>query len=459
MEHKQQEKRQKKPKKHRFYKVLLLCIAFMLVLIFAGMIYFWGYLGSYEASRLDNLIQEMQNNIDYAFWERNAVSALALRYTEFESGDSPFIPHLHTIHDVQYSFRQKIDEDYGDAPVYIIRAGARDIGVVRFVAIESVGHGFYSWEVESIEFLDSFIAGFCRSVSITVSQNAEVIINGVLVSQDYRVDCDFEYGATYVIDNLFGEIEISVIELNGQMSAPTYSEDDEYFFPIIIPFERHFIVIAPRGVSVFVDGELISTENITENQIGLPIFARLFRPGEAPMVLQRYEFEMGGFYLEPEVTAVDAHGVQLDSYIADNGEITLIEPSSAEFKGMHEGLVQDFALAYFNYAANIENNPRTNFANISEFMVRDVILYRRMRDTSYLRFTGIGSSSSFTVNSLDISTFRPYDDSFFTCEVFYNLTIQTATQTEERTGSLVILFELHDEKWLVLDMIRDEIIT
>jgi hypothetical protein len=456
MDNKRQEKKQKKPRKRRFYKVLLLCISIFLVLIFAGMVYFWGYLASYEASRLDNLIQSMQNNIDHAFWERKAVNALAARYTEFESGETPFQPHLHIIYDVQYNFRQMIDEDNGEAPIYIIRAGARDIGVVHFVAIESVGHGFYSWEIESIEFLDSFLDGLCRSVSITASQNAEVFVNEILVSQDFRVDCDFEYGATYVIDNLFGEIEITVIELSGQISTPTFSEDDEYFFPIIIPFERRFNIVAPRGISLFVDGELISTEHITESQIGLPIFARLFRPGEAPMVLRRYIFELSGFYLEPEVTATDAHGVPLDSYTSERGEIIFIEPSSAEYQDKHEGAVRDFAMAYFSYAANAGNNFRNNFTAMGEYMVSRSVLQSRMSN-SYLRFAGIGSSSDITVNSLDISSFRPYDDIYFTCEVFYNLTIQTATQAEERSGSLVILFELHGDKWLVLDMIRDEI--
>jgi hypothetical protein len=74
--------------------------------------------------------------------------------------------------------------------------------------------------------------------------------------------------------------------------------------------------------------------------------------------------------------------------------------------------------------------------------------------TSYLRFIDTGSSS-LRVNSLDIGTFRPYDEMYYTCEVIFDLTIQTAGQEEEVTGSLVILFTLHDGKWLVLDMIKD----
>jgi len=448
------QKNQKVKSKHRFYKILLLCISIMLVFIFAGMVYFWGYLSSYEESRLDNLIQSMQNNIDYSFWERSAINALSARYTEFESGDAPLIPHLHRIRDVQYSFRQKIDEDSSEAPVYIIRAGAKDIGVVRFIALKDIGHGFYNWEVESIEFLDSFIEGLYRSVSITVSQNAEVFINGVYVSQDYRVNCDFEHGATYLINNLYGEIEVSVIEFDGQASTPVFDENNEYFFSIIIPFTRHFNIIAPRGISLSVDGEHISTEYIKDNQIGLPIFARMFRPGEAPMVLQRYEFEKGGFYVEPVVTATDTMGVQLDSYISGNGDLVFIEASSVEYEDLHGGLVRDFVQAYFNYAANVGDDLRANFAAIGDFMVRDSILYSRMSN-SYLRFIDTGSST-FTVNSLGFESFIPYDGLYFTCEVFYDLTLHTTEQAEERAGSLVILFTQHDGRWLVLDMLRNQ---
>ena len=232
MEYQQQEikqQKQHKRSKHRFFKVLLLCVSIMLVFIIAGAVFFWGYLRSFEASRLDNLIQAMQDNIDYSFWENSAIIAMAAHYTEFESGYAPLAPHLSMIRDVQYNFRQKIDGGTDENPVYIVRAGARDIGVVRFVALESVGHGFYIWEVESIEFLDSFIDGFCRSVSITASQNAQVYLNGVLVSQEYRVDCEFEHGATYLINNLFGEIEVSVFEFDGRVSSPVFSDNNEYF--------------------------------------------------------------------------------------------------------------------------------------------------------------------------------------------------------------------------------------
>jgi hypothetical protein len=170
------------------------------------------------------------------------------------------------------------------------------------------------------------------------------------------------------------------------------------------------------------------------------------------MVLQRYEFQRGGFYLEPGVAATDAMGVSLDFYITGNDEFVFNEASSDEYKERHEELVRNFVRVYFNYAANVGNNQRENFNAIGGYIVTDSILYSRMR-TSYMRFIETGSSS-LTVNQLIIDNFRPYDDIYFTCEVSFDLTIQTATQAEERTGNLVILFMLHEERWLVLDMIN-----
>jgi len=445
-------KKQQKKSKFGFYKILLLCIAILLVALTVGAVYLWGYLESYEASRLENLIKEMQNNIDYDFWEEKALNAMKARYTIFESGDTPITPHLGKIRDVLYIFRENSNESTAQAPVFTLRAGARDIGIVRFSEAESVGHGLYSWEVDSKDFLESFIDGFDRRVSITASQNAEVSINDVLVSQDYRIESDFEHGATYVIDGLFGDIEITVREFDGSISLPEYVYDNNYIFLILVPFSQHLRVIAPEGSSVFANGELISADNITAGQITPTIFERFYRHSEAPVRLERYDFELDGLYIEPVITATDASGTELPLRISADGVFNFSVAPSSQYKELYGTLAEEFIMAYINLNANVGNNVNENFRTVANYVVRVSALHTRLQYT-YPRWTTAGSTS-ITINSLDIDNFRPYGDGYFTCEVFFDITVHIGQQTEDHTGSLEILFTATDGRWLVLDMIE-----
>ncbi|MDR2571426.1 MAG: hypothetical protein LBD23_14205 [Oscillospiraceae bacterium] len=443
-----------KKSKMGFYKILLICVAIMLLLLIISAFFLWGYLEAYEASRLENLLRTMQNDVDYDFWETELLNAMKARYTYFEEGDAPLVPHLHTIRNVQYFFRESSNESTIDVPVYTLRAGARDIGVVRFSRAEGVGHGFYTWEVEGIDFLESFVDGLDRSVSITASHNAEVFVNGVLVSQEYRVECDFEYGATYQIDGLFGDIEVTVTEFNGGTSLPEYIYDNNYIFLIIVPYSQYFRVIAPEGASVYANGELVSDEYIIDSQIVPAIFERHYRSGEAPLRLCRYEFELSELYIEPVITATDASGIELPLSISEEGVFMFSVAPSYEYKELFGSLVEEFIMAYFRLNANVGSDKDGNFRTVAEYVVTMSVLHTRLRFT-YPQWTDTGSTD-IIINSLDIDNFKPYGDRYFTCEVVFDITVQTETGVQEHTGKIEILFTAVDNRWLVLDMLARE---
>ena len=441
----------KKRKKIGFYKILLLCIALLLIVLVGGAVYLWGYFEAYEASRLENLIMEMQRNIDYDFWENEALSVMQARYTYFESGDTPFAPHVHRIRDALYILRENSSESTLDAPVYTLRAGARDIGTVRFSKASSVGHGLYEWEVDSIDFLESFIDGLDRSVSITVSQNAEVFLNDILVSQDYRVECDFEHGASYLIDGLFGDIDVIVKEFDGSVSQPEYASETNYIFLILVPYSQHFRVITPEGSSVFADGELVTDDKITASQITPAIFERFYRFDEAPVRLERYDFELDGLYAQPIIYATDAHGTVLPLRITEDGEYVFSVAPSAECKELFSLLAEEFIMAYFMLNANVGNNVNANFRAVADYVVRISALHTRLQYT-YPRWTDAGSTE-VTVNALVIDDFRPYGDGYFTCEIFFDVTVHDEQQTQDHMGGFEVLFIATNDGWLVLDMI------
>jgi len=421
--------------------------------IFIGAFFFWGFIHSYEVSRADHLLLAFKEDIDYSFWESKVEEAIAARLTEFENNPrSVMASHIHKIRDARFTIRQLFDESTDDTLVYAIRAGAADIGILRIVAGESAGYGFHFWEVGSVELLDAFVDGLARSIFITASANADVLVNGMLVSQDFLIDSQYEYGATYMIDSIFHDIvEIDVVELDGRISLPVYSENDEYFFPISLPFSRRFIVEIPENFSVFIDEELVSGEYITDDQILLPIFEDIFQPGDAPLRYVRYEVERGGFFLEPSVSIRDPQGEEQEYEISDYGTLINTVIFSEQLKAQHEADVEAFMQAYIRYFTNWDRAARRSLETASNYMVRDTALLERLQ--SALRTIELSRTISVTQNSLDIDNFIAYGDNYFSCDVTYSVTVRNAVTTFELEQRYQILYQLSGDRWLVLHMV------
>ena len=443
---------EKKKRRPGFYRVLLMVMAAFLVLIAVGTFVFWKYIEAYEISLPDHVIKDLQENIDYDFWENAVYEALTDYLSEFEKDkELSSEPYLFKIRDVKYTIREKSEEKSSDSLVYIIRAGSADIGTVRLIPARKVGFGYNMWEIGSIELLDSFIGTLGRSITVTASQNAQIELNGIPVSQEYRTDCIFEYGATYKIKDIYGVVEVKVFEWNGQESMPYHVENDEYYYRIIKPFSREFNVLVPEGSHLFVSDVLVSTDNIAEKMIVPAIFEGVIDPSKVPLLLERYVFEQDGFYAEPVVTATDTQGELLISSTNERGEISFNKDFSTESKTQHSSAVEAFIRSYVRYSANIGNNIDANFANLSGYILQGTELYGRVQGS----LGGVMYVSGTTVeyDSLEIDNFRQYGDDYFTCEVRYSLTHRTHYEARKVDASYELLFVKSGGRWLAAKMI------
>jgi len=443
------------PKKRRrigFYGVSIIIMLVFFIGIGFGAVYLWGYISDYEASRIEHVIDYLQDNTDYSFWEQSVERAIAARLNEFETdGAVPLQPHIDKIRDVRYVYRQKSDETSPEAPVYIVRAGALDIGIVRFVATEEIGHGFSMWEVASIEFLDSFIDTFPRSIAITASINAKVLLNGIEVSEKYLVDCEYEYGATYKINGLYGDASVSVFEFDGAEPDLMHLENGWYFYPITIPFSRQYNFVIPDNGSILVNGEPVTPDKVTDRGIVPDVFIGAIDPDRVPSFLYRYEFSLEGLYTEPEISVLDALGRDLVVQSSNSFETRYIEDFSAQYKDEHTATVDAFIRAYVNFAANVGGNIGGNISNLNRYILRDSELYRRVQ-ASRAAMEWVGGITVI-YNELTIDSFRPYGDNFFSCEASYNITNRTSYGNRELIGCFEILFHLSGERWLAVNMV------
>ncbi|MCL2125224.1 MAG: hypothetical protein FWH33_04455 [Oscillospiraceae bacterium] len=440
-----------KRRRFGFYKILIVIVVVLLAGICAGAVYFWRYIDAYEKSLPEHVIEALRDNIDLDFWEKSVEDAIAPLLTEFEQGDD-YSPDrfIGKIRDVQYTIRQKSDESTDEMLVYIVRAGAQDIGIVRLVPSESAGYGFTMWKVGEIELIDSFVEALPRSVSITASQNAAVEINGVAVSREYEVDCEFRYGVSYRVQGLFGDVDVTVVEFNGRKPTPYYDENDEYYYTIIEPFDREFNFIVPEDALVFIDDVRVPSEFIVDDLIVPGIFDGILEPADVPVKFVRYDIKLNELYVEPVLAVTDALGDVIKAGLTDGGDVIYDTGFSEELEENFSATVEAFVRAYVRFGANLGNSAEGNFATLSGYMLRDSDLYRRTRASIEGMIWVSGTSVEY--NSLDIVNFRQYGDEYFSCEVHYNITNKTYYEAREVEGDYEVLFVLSGGKWLVVKM-------
>jgi len=265
------------------------------------------------------------------------------------------------------------------------------------------------------------------------------------------VDCQSEYGASYLIDGFYGEVRVSVVEFDGTQSDPYHADGVSFLFPITIPLTRTFNIVAPEGVTVLIDGVMTPSGIAVDSQITPLIFAGVIEPAEVPVRLLRYEFGQSGYYAEPVVSAVDAQGRALLPEISADGEIFFDTGFSEEYKELHSDAVEEFIRAYVVFAANIGGNFDGNLAALNNHVLRGSDLHRRLQGTrSSMDWVG-GTSVSF--NSLEIDNFRPFGDNYFSCEVNYSITSSYTSGRRVAEGSFEVLFVLSGGRWVAVNML------
>jgi hypothetical protein len=425
-----------------FFRKILLSFIIMLIFVCIGTFILYEYLDAFEESRIEHLLHYMEENVDYDFWMEQAAVALLPKTTQFENGGViPQELYASRIKDVEYNYRLKTDETTDEAPVYIIRAGSRDIGLARFTPTVDIGFGFNIWEVNTKEFFESFVDGLCRNITITASVNAYVELNGVPITEEYRIECDYEYGATYQVNNIYGEAFVSVLEYNGEYTEPLFADGSEFLFPITRPFVREYTIKAENSITVLINDEPLSSVSIIDRQIpqALEGFVEL---DESPVLFYTYNVKLDELYLEPIVKAVNSQGVIMSPEIMDNGLMFYVEPFCEDLKILHKDNAERFIRSFISYTA-LGEGELFGMSRSSDLYRRTV--FARSNDRSW-------QPTPVNITDMEITNFKAYGDEFFSCEISYEATNRTIYEVRELKIKYEVLYRFSGTSWQVISM-------
>lgn len=177
--------------KSKFAKGLLIYVAVMLVIIFAGLFVFWQFISAYELSRTAGVMDRYMETELRPELEQAAAEFVSDRQSAFESEEEQTRAILARISAGTLTYRKDPEKFTEEAPVYAVRLDKQVIGTVE---LESRPGGPFSfglsrWTVREAEFDPGL---FEKTYLVTAPEEAAVTVNGVTLNAG---NCEVTLGA------------------------------------------------------------------------------------------------------------------------------------------------------------------------------------------------------------------------------------------------------------------------
>ncbi len=208
---------EKKKKLGSFGIFLIAYSAIFILLIGIGLIYLNGLLKDYDSS--------LPNNVMKGVIEKftpdsigNLLEESDVELTDFEKIDIVEENLKETLSKGEVSFKRKAGEYTDSKPVFMITV---EKDIIAKVSLEKTGensHGFDEWKLGNVSFSDAVKAN--NKVTIKAPQKAEITVNGVVVSEEYKKGEDVLITESKNISEYTDEIYTREYEITGLIQKP-----------------------------------------------------------------------------------------------------------------------------------------------------------------------------------------------------------------------------------------------
>lgn len=187
-----------------------------LAAIAVGLVWFWGYIEAYEASRphvaIDAYLEKMTKE---RIVER---CSTVLEQTDLNiQNEEECLGYLRDALKGEITYARKASASTDTQHTYILRCRSRVVGSFVIEASREDRYGFRQWEFREDHFDLSELMG-TEVISITVPQGYEVRVNGVTLNDSYIVD---EQTRKYaILEEFYGSYELPEMVLQTYQAGP-----------------------------------------------------------------------------------------------------------------------------------------------------------------------------------------------------------------------------------------------
>ncbi len=351
-------------KKSRFGLAFGIYTAVLALVLIAGCVLLWFYLGSYEATRPEQVMEDFSKMADEAYWSDAINGAFTVSETPFESRDELMDELcLDVLRENPMEWRE--DEGYSaDNMVYMVSAGGVDFCRVTLDEVAEngdAGFGFTYLEVTRVELLASFTAPQSHAITITAPADSVVSVNGVELTDEYAdsemvVDNaalpDLEANiadklyTVYTVPGLYAPVEVAAVDAEGDaLAAEGEVTDDSVVFQLG-EGTLDYRILVPEGSTVTVNGVELDGSYDTGDTV-VPAFLEGYDDYGTLPELELWLVK--GLHTAPEITVTDSDGNALGEPAVDGNELAYFAKGDQTLADAHSSEASAFMNAYVDY--------------------------------------------------------------------------------------------------------------
>lgn len=347
-------------KKHGFLIGYLIYLIVFLLLIAAGLTVLWLRMDAYEKSRPYKAMDALMAQMTAADW-RDQLSSAGVEDSYIDALD------LQTA-----SYVKKLGEYTDQHPVYSIRFGKKAMLVASLKEGQALRFGYHAWEPDELDIVDSDLTIFAPEGAVVtvhgqpvgpeaaVQRNAQPITLGPLEAE--RSDIP---GLTkYILNRCYAIESVEVFDAEGNALSQAYHRKNSYYYP---PLTSGYVIEAPSGVTVKVNGVTLTEENASITRTPLEDFEGL--GDSVPVSPAELRYVIDGLMLRPNVEAVFENGDVLTPYEEkEDGWVFRLLPDPV-FAAEQESYILTVFDAYIAFLGNRDGELYKNYQRYQSYLL------------------------------------------------------------------------------------------
>ena len=451
----------KNPAGRRF---LIVWAMVLLLLGGAGCYLLYQYLGVYEVTRPDPVMDDFIKNTDLSEIIDMAKENIPFELTEFEDPRELYTSYTETI-DLSRAVNYRVNSDKSEPEhmVYDLRSGPNLICEV-FLEPDGDTPGFSRnyWSVSGVQ--AAKITEFLPSVSAKIEtvSGTELALNDVPLTDAWlsgtpkeiedlvKYEAEMEsppHFLTYEVGPLYGEILLT--DSHGSSVAPEGEVHDGIVVYQTFEGKQDLTITAPEDLPVFINGVELSKRDAVSSTLGVFDGLELYT-GEADCLTNTYRVD--GLYLTPTVTAIDLDGMEVTPIATSGNTLTFFHRGEPETEAQMRSVAESFFSAYMEYSAHAFEYTR--FSNLLSRILPQSDLYQYVQRSQEAMYWASGTQTEYT--DLRYENFHRVSDYCFVCTVIYSADMTAKNWYEQYSYKLENAYELSfvstGGRWLAAGM-------
>jgi len=211
---------------------------------------------------------------------------------------------------------------------------------------------------------------------------------------------------------------------------------------ILKPLED-YVITAPNGATVYVNGTPLSKDYIKEKDIAITDLADSAKYVTVPTMVK---YSVSGLYSKPEITAVgNVFNAKLSPSYQNTHNLKFAFESNLDFNKSQESRIVDITQIYGKYVYN-----DAKFASLSPFLIANSDSYNSLKTIASVNIW-YGNHTLPEFEDLIVSNYQMYSTNCYSCDVSVTISFILSKKIFQYPTNLRYYFVKTNDEWRVAD--------